>query len=90
MVSVRKVQWLGGHRLRVWFSDGAVGEWDHSDILNAAGPIALPLHDPAYFGRVFLEMGALTWPNGYDVCPEHLHGLLRDAGALKSAGVAAE
>ena len=26
-----------------------------------------PLRDEAYFARVFLELGAPTWPNGFDV-----------------------
>jgi hypothetical protein len=25
-----------------------------------------PLRDPAYFARVFLDDGILTWPNGFD------------------------
>ncbi len=26
-----------------------------------------PLRDPAFFRRVFLEFGALAWPNGFDL-----------------------
>ena len=28
-----------------------------------------PLKDPAYFARVFLDLGAPTWPNGFDMAP---------------------
>ena len=84
MIKVRKVESLGDYTLRVWFSDGSVGDWDHSDIRSATGPIAVPLHDPAYFARVFVEDGALVWPNGYDVCPVTLHGKLQAAGALQT------
>jgi hypothetical protein len=75
---------LGGHRLCVGFSDGVVGVWDHSDILQSTGPIASPLHDPAFFGRVAIVDGALVWPNGYDACPVTLHRVV--AGALEAVG----
>ncbi len=32
----------------------------------------VPLRDESYFARVFLEFGALTWPNGFDIAPEWL------------------
>lgn len=89
-IKVRKVLPLGGHRLRVWFSDDTVGDWDHSDILQSSGPVAIPLHDPAHFARVFVEDGALVWPNGYDACPVTLHRDLAAAGLLKQASIAAE
>jgi hypothetical protein len=28
------------------------------------------LRNEAYFKRVFIEHGALTWPNGFDIAPE--------------------
>ncbi len=51
--------------------------------------MAAPLKDPAYFNRVFLELGALTWPNGYDWSPEALHADMQAAGALAPAPLAA-
>jgi hypothetical protein len=80
MPQIISAEALGGHRLRVGFSDGFAAEWDHADILNAAGPIAVPLHDPAYFAQVAVIDGALVWPNGYDVCPVTLRRLLTGAG----------
>jgi hypothetical protein len=41
-----------------------------------------PLKAPDYFARAFVEMGAPTWPNGFDVDPINLYMQLRDAGAL--------
>ena len=49
-----------------------------------------PLKDPAFFVQVFVEMGAPTWPNGYDLDPIHLYVRLRDAGQLEQGTVAAE
>jgi len=48
------------------FSDGTVGVRDFSSVRQKSGAMAAPLSDPAYFARVFVEDGALTWPNGYD------------------------
>ena len=47
-----------------------------------------PLRAPDYFARVFLEFGALTWPNGFDIAPEWLRREMEAAGELTQ--VAAE
>ena len=52
------------------------------DLAGREGPMVELFKDPAYFDRVFLEMGALTWPNGYDWSPEALHADMAAAGAL--------
>jgi hypothetical protein len=41
-----------------------------------------PLKAPDYFARAFVEMGAPTWPNGFDADPINLYMQLREAGAL--------
>jgi hypothetical protein len=41
-------------------------------MVNKPGSMIEPLRDEAYFGRVFLEFGAPTWPNGFDIAPEWL------------------
>lgn len=86
---VRKLRRLGGYRLKLWFSDGQAGEWDFSALATRTGEMTLPFRDPAYFDRVFLEMGALTWPNGYDWCPQALYEDMAAAGALKLETAAA-
>lgn len=82
-VLVRKLQHLGGHRFAVEFTDGVAGVWDYSYVRQRSGPMAAPLHDEAYVARAFLEAGAPTWPNGWDVSPEALHETLSAAGALR-------
>jgi hypothetical protein len=67
-----KLRYLGGHRLHATFSDGTTGECDLSSLVAETGPMVEPLRDPAYFARVFLEDGAPTWPNGFDMCPDWL------------------
>jgi len=82
IVHVERFKRLGDYRLKLWFDDGLAGEWDFSELAARSGPMVAPFKDPAYFDRVFLEMGALTWPNGYDWSPEALHEEMRAAGAL--------
>jgi hypothetical protein len=81
-VLVRKLQHLGGHRFAVEFTNGMAGIWDYSSVKWRSGPMAAPLHDEAYIARAFLEAGAPTWPNGWDVSPEALYETLASTGAL--------
>jgi hypothetical protein len=57
---------------------------------HESGPMLEPLKDEAYFQRVFVEDGVLTWPNGYDWDPIALHDEMKDAGELRRVGDAAE
>ncbi len=81
MVDVLRLRALDGHRLWLRFSDGSEGVRDFSDILAEGGPMVAPLKAPDYFARAVVEMGAPTWPNGFDVDPINLYMELRDAGA---------
>src|SRR5579862_9763867 len=82
MIDVVSVKALGGYKLRVAFSDGSVGVHDFSSTAARDGEIVRPLKDPAFFARVFVELGALTWPNGYDLDPIALHDRMAAAGEL--------
>jgi hypothetical protein len=89
-IVVTTLRHVGGHRFWVEFSNGMAGEWDYARVKQRPGPMAAPLKDEAYIARAFLELGAPTWPNGWDVSPEALYAELKAAGVLKPAGVAAE
>lgn len=89
IVHVRRLQRLGNYRLKLWFTDGRAGEWDFSDLARRDTPVTQPFKDAAYFDRVFLEFGALTWPNGYDWAPDALHADMAAAGVLKVESAAA-
>jgi hypothetical protein len=82
MIKVAKIKYLGGYRLRATFSDGMAGEYDFSAIVSESGPMVEPLRDPSYFARVFLEDGAPTWPNGFDVAPGWLRREIEAGGTL--------
>jgi hypothetical protein len=82
MIDVIGIRRLGGFKLELEFSDGTVGARDFEFLLQRTGPMSAPLKEPAYFRRVFLEDGALTWPNGYDWDPTALHDEMKTAGLL--------
>jgi len=82
MIDVVGVKRLGGHALEIEFSDGMVGARDFSFLLGRTGPMVEPLKDPAYFAGVFIDDGALSWPNGYDWDAIALHSEMEAAGLL--------
>lgn len=81
MLHVCSVEYRGGHRLRLAFTDGAEGEVDLAAHLD--GPVFVPLRDPATFATVDLDPEARTvaWSNGADFAPEFLRDLLRSGEA---------
>ena len=82
LTKVTRLEKLGGFRLRVRFNDGREGVHDFASVVEEPGPMLEPLRDEAYFARVFLEFGALTWPNGFDIAPEWLRREMEAAGEL--------
>jgi hypothetical protein len=82
MVDVLRLRALPDHRLWVRFTDGSEGMRDLSDLIAQGGPMVEPLRSSDYFARVFVEMGAPTWPNGFDLDPIHLYMQMRDTGEL--------
>jgi hypothetical protein len=85
MVDVLRATAEAGHRLRLRFSDGSEGVYDLSAYVAQGGDMVEPLQSPEYFARVFVETGAPTWPNGFDLDPINLYIELQKAGALKQA-----
>ena len=88
LVDVLRLRPLDGYRLWLHFTDGSEGVRDLSGVIAEGGVMVEPLKSKDYFDRVFVEMGAPTWPNGFDLDPINLYMELREAGALSS--VAAE
>ena len=88
IIHVIGIRRLGGYRLEIEFSNGTVGVRDFSFVTEKTGPMAEPLKDPAYFARVFIEDGVLTWPHGYDWDPIALHDEMKEAGLLRRADAA--
>lgn len=47
--------------------------FDMTDIMQQSGSMIEPLRDNSFFKKVFLESGAPTWPNGFDLCPDMIY-----------------
>ena len=75
LLHVDRAEYVGGHRLHLWFNDGTGGEVDLAEVLT--GPIFQPLRDPNFFQTFRLEGHTLAWDNGADFAPEYLHGLVQ-------------
>ncbi len=82
LTKVTRLERLGGFRLCVHFNDGSEGAHDFTVMVNEPGPMLEPLREESCFARVFLEFGAPTWPNGFDIAPEWLRGEMAAAGEL--------
>ena len=88
MIDVIGIRRLGGYKLEIEFSDGTVGVRDFAFVAKKSGPMVEPLKDPDYFATVFIDDGALTWPNGYDWDPIALHDEMKAEGLLRRADAA--
>ena len=89
-VKISQMHVAGPFRLDVSFSDGARGEHDFSAMVANGRGLILELQSRAFFERVFLEYGALSWPNGFDIAPEWLRREMLAAGELRIDTAAAE
>jgi len=69
--------------LEISFSDGMIGARDFSEIKSRHGVMVKPLKNADFFARVFIDDGALTWPNGYDWDPIALHDEMKAVGLLR-------
>ena len=73
MLEITTAEYLGGHRLRLWFSNGDEGTVDLSDALW--GPMFEPLQDVTAFQRFEVSpvLHTIRWDNNADLAPEYLH-----------------
>ena len=72
LVKITKVK-PKGYVLVCEFGDGTTVEYDMASVKSETGEMIEPLKDPKFFAKVFLDRGVLTWPNGFDVCPNTVY-----------------
>ena len=78
---VAEVQALPGYRLRVRHNDGVTGIVDMSArVVSPRAGVFAALRDPALFGQVFLDLGAVTWPGEIDLAPDAMHAEIAAKG----------
>ena len=83
MIKLLSVEPKNGYELLLRFSDGAFGVYDFAPMIQTQTEMTAPLRDPEFFQRHFIELGALAWPNGFDLSAGSLYEKLRDAGKLQ-------
>ncbi len=69
--SVVRADYRGEFRIHLTFNDNSEGTVDFQQWLD--GPVFEPLKSVDYFGRFFLDGGAVVWPNRADIAPETLY-----------------
>lgn len=70
MLHIRSATPLEGRRLRLTLTDGSVVERDISDFISWGQVYERFATDDAYFRRVRVSYGTVTWPGKIDIAPE--------------------
>ncbi len=73
MIKIIEAKYLDNFRIALKFSDGKEGVFDGKILLERSGTLLDQLRDETYFQRVFIDAGALCWPNGLELSPARLH-----------------
>ncbi len=73
MIKLTEARYQGEFQVALRFSDGKEGIFDGRELLKRSGPLLEPLRDETYFKRVFIDAGALSWPNGLELSPARLY-----------------
>ena len=85
LTKVVELQVVGPYRLHVRFNTGQEGTHDCAGLVQEPGPMIEPLREAGFFARAFLEFGAPTWPNGFDMSPDWLRREMLAAGELAAS-----
>lgn len=67
---IENVQVHENYQLTIQFTDGLVKRIDILPFIKNG--VSRELRDADYFKKVSVENGYITWPNGFDFCPEFL------------------
>lgn len=74
MIKVLNARLTSPFTLELDFSDHTQGVFDANAYLaSRSGPLLDKLREPDYFKRLFIDAGALCWPNGLEISPARLH-----------------
>ena len=82
MIKLTAADYVQGNEIRLRFSDGSSGVLDFTHFVTAGTSMTEPLRDTKFFRRFFIELGALAWPNGFDLSAASLQKRLKEAGRL--------
>lgn len=73
MINVIAAYYQKNFQVALVFSDGREGVFDGRTLLARTGSLLLALRDEQYFQRVFIDAGALCWPNRLELSPARLY-----------------
>lgn len=76
MIKLIHAKYDGNYRVLLTFSDGHQAVFNGKQLLEQKGPLLEALRDETYFKRVFIDAGALCWPNGLELSPLKLYDTL--------------
>ena len=76
MIKLTHAKYDNNFKVLLTFSDGHEAIFDGLKLLERKGPLLDALRDEAYFKRVFIDAGALCWPNGLELSPIKLYETL--------------
>lgn len=85
MIKILTATHLHDFVVRVEFSDGSVGDYDLAPLFARNTVLTSAWQDPVFFRRFFIELGALSWPNGLELSAGSIHQRLDDQGKLRRA-----
>ena len=71
MINIIEAKPLDNNILRVIFEGGEAFNVDINPFIKSG--VSSALKDNSFFNSVRVEEGYITWPNGYDFCPEFLY-----------------
>jgi len=75
---VRSVRVRPDYRLSVEFIDGTAGEANLRPLVFAENAgVFEALRDPDLFAQAFIDLGAVSWPNGLDLAPDAMYEVIR-------------
>jgi len=71
MKNIVEAQRLADNVLHIRFDDGETFDVDIKPFIKSG--VSYALKEQQFFNAVKVEDGYITWPNGYDFCPEFLY-----------------
>ena len=86
---LKRVRKADPERLRVTleYTDGFKGTVDLAFLFNkpADKPLVAEILRGQFFGKCFIESGALAWPNGYELCTDAIRAWILEQRARSAA-----
>ena len=89
MIKLTAIEPSSDRCLLLRFSDGARGIFDFTPLVEAGTAMTEPLRAREFFSKAFIELGALAWPNGFELSAESLYRRLGESGTLQYGTAAA-